>query len=94
MLAIEPWRVTADPADTEMYAVAGAYAVAGNLPIEDANLIAAAPDMEEAITMLLRDIAEYERINNLSPSPGKADAWQSVTCAKAALAKARGEVVR
>ena len=82
MLATEPWRVIADPADPEVYAVAGVYKVAGNLPIEDANLIAAAPDMEAALTMLLRDVQDYP-------------AWQrpcaAVDRAKAALAKARGE---
>jgi hypothetical protein len=92
MSAVEPWRVIVDPGGSGVYAVYGAYRVAGGLPFEDATLISAAPDMESALTGLLRDIADYERVNNLSPSPGKLDCWQSVTAAWAALAKAIGKV--
>lgn len=44
-----PWAVVASPTDPEMYAVQGAYLVADNLPIEDARLIAAAPDLLAAL---------------------------------------------
>jgi hypothetical protein len=54
----------------------------------DARLILAAPDLLDALRALLADIEDYERINNLAPSPGKSDCWQSVTRAKAAIAKA------
>lgn len=40
-----PWVVIASPTDAEMYAVQGVYLVADDLPIEDARLIAAAPDL-------------------------------------------------
>lgn len=43
------WKVKPDRNNPEMYEVAGVYQVADNLPIEDAHLIAAAPDMLEAL---------------------------------------------
>lgn len=58
--------------------------------IANAHLIAAAPDMLAALKALVSDILEYERVNNLAPNPGKQDCWQSVTHAKAAIAKAEG----
>ena len=42
--------------------------------------------LEEALRGVLVDLADYERVNNLSPSPGKQFCWQSVTTAHAALA--------
>lgn len=45
-----------------------------------------APSIKEALERLIADIEDYERVNNLAPSPGKKDCWQSVTNAKAALA--------
>lgn len=44
-------------------------------------------DLEIALSALIADIEDYERVNKLSPSPGKADCWQSVTHAKAVLAR-------
>jgi hypothetical protein len=41
--------------------------------------------LREALQAVVDDVLEYERINNLSPSPGKPDCWQSITNAKAAL---------
>lgn len=41
-----------------------------------------------ALEMVVSDIHEYETINNLAPSPGKSDCWQSVTRARATLQKA------
>lgn len=46
-------------------------------------------ELETALRAVLADIEDYERINNLSPSPGKPDCWQSVTHAKKVLASAR-----
>jgi hypothetical protein len=43
-------------------------------------------ELEAALRSVIGDIEEYERINNLSPSPGKPDCWQSVAHAKAVLA--------
>ena len=59
-----------------------------NYPNRDANahLIAAAPELYEALDGLLADITEYQEINNLG---GQNNHWQ--VKAKAALAKARGE---
>lgn len=45
----QDWRVIPSPTDPEMSAVQGVYLVADNLPIEDANLIAAAPALIEAL---------------------------------------------
>lgn len=52
----------------------------------DAHLIAAAPDLYEALDGLLADITEYQEINFLG---GENNHWQ--VRARAALAKARGE---
>lgn len=59
-------------------------------PKANAHLIAAAPELYEALENVLSDIVDYERANNLSPAPGREDCWQSVTNARAALAKAAG----
>ena len=45
-----------------------------------------APSIKEALEQIIADIEDYERVNNLAPSPGNKDCWQSVTNAKAALA--------
>lgn len=42
-------------------------------------------ELEAALKLVLDDIADYERVNNLSPNPGKRDCWQSVSAARAAL---------
>ena len=44
-----PWKVLPSPTDRGMYAVAGAYLVADRLPLEDADMIAAAPCLLEAL---------------------------------------------
>ena len=41
--------------------------------------------LREALKLIISDIEDYERVNNLAPSPGKNDCWQSVTRAKEAL---------
>jgi hypothetical protein len=41
--------------------------------------------LREALKYLVEGIQEYEWINNLSPSPGKPDCWQSVTHARKLL---------
>jgi uncharacterized coiled-coil protein SlyX len=42
-------------------------------------------ELEAALKRVLDDIEDYERVNNLSPSPGKQDCWESVSTARAAL---------
>ncbi len=60
----------------------GGFFVDGFMTISDANLIVAAPELYEALSLLLADAADYP-------------AWQrpclAVDRARAALAKARGE---
>ena len=41
--------------------------------------------LTKALKNLMNDVLEYERVNNLSPNPGKQDCWQSVTEARRAL---------
>ena len=76
--AIESGRMAVDGANDEE--------VTGWIDPEDAYLIAAAPELYEALDGLLADITEYQEINNLG---GQNNHWQ--VKAKAALAKARGE---
>lgn len=45
-------------------------------------------DLLAALKALVADVTEYERINNLAPSPGKDACWQSVTNARAAILEA------
>ncbi len=42
-------------------------------------------ELETALRAVVSDIEEYQQINNLFPSPGKPDCWQSVTHAKSVL---------
>lgn len=44
-----------------------------------------------ALKAVMRDIDEYERVNNLSPNPGKKDCWQSVTFAKQIITRVEKE---
>lgn len=52
----------------------------------NAHLIAAAPELLEALEGLLTDITEYQQINNLG---GENNHWQVI--ARTAIAKAKGE---
>ena len=53
---------------------------------DDPHVMMAEIDRLRAVLKaLVDDVLEYERINNLSPSPGRKDCWQSVTNAKTAL---------
>jgi hypothetical protein len=47
--------------------------------------------LEYALRDVIRDIDEYERNNNLAPSPGKTECWQSVGNARAVLDKDAGK---
>ena len=57
----------------------------------NARLIAAAPEMAEALKALADECAEYVRINNLHSNDGSPATTHSMRRARAALAKARGE---
>jgi hypothetical protein len=57
----------------------------------NANLIASAPELYEALDAVVKDIQDYERVNDLYPNPGKTECWQSVTNALAVMRRACGE---
>lgn len=63
---IGAWQVVASPTDPEMFAVRGVYLVADNLPIEDANLIAAAPALLAALEEIVSDMASDVRKSTLN----------------------------
>jgi hypothetical protein len=79
------WMVVRSPSDAEMYAVEGVYLVADQLPIEDAHLIAAAPDLAHVVAMLLCvDFGSGSEHDELLPDT-------VIQEARAALSRARGE---
>jgi hypothetical protein len=39
-------------------------------------------ELETALRNLVADVDDYERVNNLAPSPGRLHAWQSMRVAK------------
>ncbi len=85
-----PWAVIASPTDAEMYAVQGVYLVADKLPIEDAHLIASAPDLLAACVMALHALTGVDRLLHQNGF------MQGVNCpaipvVQAAIARARGE---
>ena len=41
--------------------------------------------LRKALEDVIRDIKDYELANNLAPSPGRTECWDSVARAKAAL---------
>ncbi|CCB64433.1 hypothetical protein [Hyphomicrobium sp. MC1] len=61
------------------------------LGFHDAKLIAAAPDLYEALNNLVATVLDYERVNNLSPAPGRKCCWDATEHAINALSKALGE---
>ena len=59
------WEVITSPTDAEMSAVHGVYLVADNLPLDDAQLIAAAPYLLAALQSLLTlHIAHHNAIEH------------------------------
>lgn len=44
--------------------------------------------LREALEGVVADVLEYERVNNLSPAPGRKYCWDSVARARTALANA------
>jgi predicted AAA+ superfamily ATPase len=47
--------------------------------------------LEVALREVIIDYDDYNRINNLAPSPGKTECWQSVAQARAVLDKDASE---
>lgn len=83
---VTPWRVIRSPGCLEMWAVAGEYIVADNLPHEDACLIAAAPRAIEA----LKEALTLMRGEPDMSLPGS-DHWLWAKSASAAIAIAEGD---
>lgn len=54
----------------------------------DAHLIGAAPDLLASLQEVVASILEYERFNNLSPTPGRKYCWDCVERAVEVIAKA------
>lgn len=48
------------------------------------------PGLVKALEDVIRDINEYERVNNLVPNPGRSECWDSVARAKALLSLTSG----
>lgn len=42
-------------------------------------------ELEAALRSLVADVDDYERVNNLAPSPGRLHSWQSMRNAKELL---------
>lgn len=78
-----PWSIVKSLREPEMYAVQGAYLVADFLPIEDARLIAASPELLKAAKRALRFIANTEG--------EMGETLESGDMLRAAIAKAIGE---
>lgn len=94
-MSTEPWTTRRDDSGGELglWSVidsAGAIVFFG-LEEDRARLIAATPDLLDALKSLVGDVEEYERINNLAPNPGRKRCWISVDQAHAAIAKAEGK---
>jgi hypothetical protein len=85
------WAVVQSPTDPEMYAVEGIYLVADHLPIEDARLIAAAPELLEALKSLVAD--EWSEMDDDDLTYEVSQGNQMVIpyiAARAAISKAEG----
>jgi len=60
----------------------------------NARLIATAPELLESLQAVVAQINDYERVNNLSPSPGRTECWDCVARAKEVIAKATGATTK
>ncbi len=60
----------------------------GNNEAANARLIAAAPVLYNALRALVEHILDYERVNKLSPNPGREYCWDVTARAVAALSQA------
>ena len=87
------WHIVPSQTDPEMFAVEShyeygelhpRYIVADNLPIEDATLIAAAPDMFEAIEETLQSAIKNRMHDSIEITS------DAVEMLRAAIAKAKG----
>lgn len=45
----------------------------------------------KALEAVVRDVNEYERVNNLAPTPGHIECWDSIALAKQVLGAVGGE---
>lgn len=81
-----PWQARTGRANTSVYVEGTQHAVAVGCKEPDARLIAAAPDMLEALREMLR---QFEPANDLDDATPEMD--DAVTLTRAAIAKATEE---
>ncbi len=91
-VSVSPWRRGIGN-DSDRIFDANGSTVADRAGAWDGHLIAAAPDLFAALKLVVDQIEDYERINNLAPNPGRQYCWDSVAGAKLAMAKAEGRVI-
>lgn len=92
-----PWTVQISKTDPETFEVRGAYLVADHLPIEDAVLIAAAPELSEALCDLMARICidtpeDAAEVSALLGMEDEGALWEAAEKATAALDKAYGKI--
>ena len=101
-MSTETWRKGGDNRFSSICHI-GDYTIVTNTPsyefhanvTADAEFICAAvnshDDMLAALQNLVAQILDYERVNNLSPNPGRKYCWDATERAIAAISKATGE---
>lgn len=67
--------------------------IAYGLTEASARLIAAAPKLLEALKLVVSQIEDYERVNNLAPNPSRQHCWDSVAQAHEIIAETENRPV-
>lgn len=91
MRGAQPWLVVPSPTDPEAYAVEGVYLVADNLPIEDANLIAASRPLLKALEGAIGALQFSRDYHSDLDNEDQAFCQDKLDAAMRAIAAAKGE---